>query len=536
MASESINIAGCFKNMSDMGFTNLDCIREGGIENQLDAGATIIQIHFCKESETQSKIMFIDNGPGMTEQTLKMSRKLFDRKEASDSKNGCFGIGGSVASSQLTELAGKAIRLSKIKDGIISQITIDYPSIIKNNRYDLNSHEATKSMSDFWDKNAINKENGTIDILECPTHIVDYLILKIDNANPSLGLMYADYINSGIKITIHVNGKLHLTLVAEDISDTKNALKKESHAVDIYINPNTNSCRAYFKNGKKQDVRLGEDDKQIKEDPLKACNANSGFKHMGTIECTSTIRYRTGDKWKPEKGGYYIKRSKKLIERFPVPFTSAGDYGKRDITASSRHLWTFPTSLDKYMGIEINKSRINRDKINSVIYNTLEQLATKFSSSYWNELQASAMPIRPMPPPVLTETRVLATPITTIAPITPILAVATPVVATPIVPANTIVPSQPQVQPQTQPVQRPVAPLNPIPEQKPSHGIEILKDTNNTPYLSILHLKKMMVKVKCFGPPNLMKQEYEALLDKVGVDRFLEIIKTEGARRDSWDV
>jgi hypothetical protein len=63
-----------------------------------------------------------------------------------------------------------------------------------------------------------------------------------------------------------------------------------------------------------------------------------------------------------------------------------------------------------------------------------------------------------------------------------------------------------------------------------------LKDTNNTPYLSILHLKKMMVKVKCFGPPNLMKQEYEALLDKVGVDRFLEIIKSEGARRDSWDV
>jgi hypothetical protein len=436
-----------------------------------------------------------------------------------------------------------------MKGGIISQLTIDYPSIVRNNRFDLNSHEATRSMSDFWDKNAISKENGTIDILECPTHIVEDLILKINTAN--LGLMYADYINSGVKITIHVNGKLHLTLAAEDISDTKNALKREDYQVYIYINPDTNSCRAYFKNGKKQDVRLGADDKQIKEEPLKACDANSGFKYVGTIMCTSTIRYRTSDRsnWLEEKGGYYIKRSKKLIERFPIEFPSSGDFGKRKVVASSRHVWTFPTILDKNMGIEINKSRINKDNIHPIIYDTLMHLAKRFSDNYWKELQASEMPIRPMPPPVITETRVapvvaMATPVVAMA--TPVVAMATPVVAmaTPVpmpvvatsIPANTLISSQPQAQPQPQPVQRPVAPLNPIPEQKPSHGIEILKDTNNTPYLSILHLKKKIVRVKCFGPPNLMKQEYEALLDKVGVDRFLEIIKSEGARRDSWDI
>jgi hypothetical protein len=58
-----------------------------------------------------------------------------------------------------------------------------------------------------------------------------------------------------------------------------------------------------------------------------------------------------------------------------------------------------------------------------------------------------------------------------------IIAMATPVpVMTTSIPANTIVPSQPQAQPQAQPqpVQRPLAPLNPIPEQKPSHGIDIL--------------------------------------------------------------
>jgi hypothetical protein len=541
MASESISWVGCFKDMNDLGFSNLDCIREGGIENQLDAGATNIQIHLCKESETQSKILFIDNGPGMTEETLKLSRRLFNRKEASDNKNGCFGIGGSVASSQLTKLAGKAVRLSKMKGGIISQLTIDYPSIVKNNRFDLNSHEATKTMSDFWDKYAINKENGTIDILECPTHIVDDLIPKINDAN--LGLMYADYINAGVKITVHVNGNLHLTLAADDISDSKNALKKETHAVDVYINPDTNSCRAYFKNGKKQDVRLGADDKQIKEDPLKVCDANSGFKHAGTIVCINTARYRTADKsnWVKEKGGYYIKRSKKLIERFPIPYPSSGDYGRREVIASSRHLWTFPTSLDKYMGIEINKSRINRNNIECVIHNTLEHISRKFSETYWKEIQASEMPVRPMPPPILTETRVapvVASPVPAMASPSPVpvaalvpVPMASPIAALVPVPANTIVPSQlPPL------VTRPLAPLNPIPEQKPSHGIEILKDTNNTPYLSILHLKKKIVMVKCFGAPNLMKQEYEALLDKVGVDRFLEIIKGEGVRRDSWDI
>jgi hypothetical protein len=386
--------------MSNMGFRDTDCIREGGIENQLDVKAPQIQISLNKGTKTSPPlILFADSGPGMTPEQLKASRRLFNRKEASDEKNGCFGIGGSVASSQLTKLQGKATRLSKIQGGPLNQLTLDYPTITKKDEYELHVHEATKAMHDLWDKHGLNKEHGTLDILECPESVVADMVAKLPGEN--LGRMYADYLAEGTKITIMADGKLLLNLVAEDVNDEKNATHVEKYEVVVWTKGPGPSVAVQFKNGKGQQVYLDKvDGKQKSGDLLK-----EGFVKVGVIMCTSSIRFtlpKNDNNWRQEQGGCFLKRVKKIVERYATMVPNSGDFNEREIKGASRHVWKFPTSLDALMGVEINKSRVNKGNIQPLIITTLEDLADKFSGKFWKAIKPKvvAPPAHPAPAPL----------------------------------------------------------------------------------------------------------------------------------------
>jgi len=389
--TDSWSAAGCFRDMSNMGFSDLDSIRETGIENQVDAKATEIQIHL---QTSPPKIIFADNASGMNKEQLAASRRLFNRKEAHDEKNGCFGIGGSVGSSQLTRLSGEATRLSKLQGKPVQQLTLDYPTILKEDKYNLHVHGATKEMSDLWEKYAVDKQHGTLDILDCPASVVKDMIDTLPSAR--LGRMYADYLTTGTKITLHIDGKVS-TIMPEDVSDEKNAHKVEKYSVNVWQNPSTLDVIAQYTNGNNQLVFMedgNEKKKKNKEDPAKM-----GYEKKGTINCVSSIRfkrvlingtYKTEESsWKLEDGGQYFKRMKKIIERFVIPYPKSGDFPERDIIAASRHVWQFSTGLDKLMGIEINKSRMNKSNIHPTIYTTLDTLAEKFSKDYWKDLKKS---------------------------------------------------------------------------------------------------------------------------------------------------
>ena len=413
--TESWSAAGCFKDMSNMGFSDLDCIRETGIENQVDAKATEIQIHL---ETNPPRILFADNACGMNKEQLAASRRLFNRKDAHDEKNGCFGIGGSVGSSQLTRLSGEATRLSKLQGKPVQQLTLDYPTILKEDKYNLHVHGATKEMSELWEKYAVDKQHGTLDILDCPASVVKDMIDTLPSAR--LGRMYADYLTTGTKITLHVDGKVS-TIMPEDVSDEKNAHKVEKYSVNVWQNPSTLDVIVQFTNGHKQLVFI-EDGKHNKEDPAKR-----GYEKKGVINCVSSIRfkrvlingtYKTDESsWKSGDAGRYFKRVKKIIERFVIPYPKSGDFPERDIIAASRHIWQFSSSLDKLIGIEINKSRMNKSNIHPTIYTTLDTLAEKFSKDYWKDLKKSEKvdSTAPTPTPTPTVAKPITTPTPTVA-------------------------------------------------------------------------------------------------------------------------
>jgi hypothetical protein len=390
MSDSSISAAGLHRDMEAMGFSDLDCTRETGYENPLDVKAPEIH-HRYNPSLAQPTISFGDSGPGMDEVELKRSRKLFNHKDATDEKNGCFGIGGSLGSAQLTRLQGKSTRLSKKPGGVLLQLTLDYAKILKEDKYEVIVHEATAAWAAYWDKYAVNKEHGTLEILESPKHVVEALVSAIPGAK--FGRMYADYLNEGTKMSIFVDDEKLMDLQAEDVSDKKNASRFSEYDVTIWGKYPEGSTKTKdikdvlvqyvngFGKSVYQDPVTGN---QVEEDP-----AAKGYTMLAPIKCTSSVRFKKGatDNWKVEDGGQYPKRVRKVIERFEIPYPSGGDFELREIIAIARHLWNYPTILDPFMGTEINKSRINKAKIHSGILKVLEELADKFSKKYWNDIK-----------------------------------------------------------------------------------------------------------------------------------------------------
>ena len=511
---------GCFQDMSNMGFRDTDCIREGGIENQLDVKAPQIQISLNKGTKTSPPlILFADSGPGMTPEQLKASRRLFNRKEASDEKNGCFGIGGSVASSQLTKLQGKATRLSKIQGAPLNQLTLDYPTITKKDEYELHVHEATKAMHDLWEKYALNKEHGTLDILECPDSVVADMVTKLPGEN--LGRMYADYLAEGTKITVMADGKLLLNLVAEDVNDEKNATHVEKYEVAVWTKGPGPTVVVQFKNGKGQQIYVDKvDGKQRSGDLVK-----EGFLKMGTILCTSSIRFtlpKNDNNWRQEQGGCYLKRVKKIVERYPIIFPNSGDFNEREIKAASRHVWKFPTSLDALMGVEINKSRVNKGNIHPLIFTTLEDLADKFSGRFWKttkpKVAAPVAPSAPAPPtPAPAPAPAPAPPAHAPAPL-PSAPAPAPVPSAP-APAPAPVPSAPAApKPHVS-----VAPIVPVPPPPPP-AVDITF-SKTAEFVIISEKNKEIHKIRYAGQYHAHEQAMRQNMLALGPARFKEYAK-----------
>ena len=373
--------SGCLEDFSDMGFTDMDCICEF-IDNAVDAKASEIEIRVIYPHESNKSLAIIaDNAGGRSVKDLERSGRLFDRKQANDNKIGRFGMGGNIGSSQLTRLEGKALRLSKINGGLINQLELDYPTTKKDDTYKVCAGEATNTNFMVWHKYAINKHHGSLEILECPDSVVANLIEKFTLEKENLSRMYADYLEKGIKITFKVNDKVLIDLAAINVSDEKNATHIKRYDLSVWKNESDSKFAVEFENGNKELVYKDKKNGNQQIGDL----SKLGYTKVGKITGTSTYN----ENWKKNSndGGHYIKRVNKIIERFPIHVPVGGDYGLQNAKGASRHVWTFNTNLDTQIGIEINKSRINKDKFNNLIFEILNDLASKFSTACWNKIK-----------------------------------------------------------------------------------------------------------------------------------------------------
>ena len=395
MSSCPIDHIGTIENSAFMGFTHMDLYREI-LDNQLDAGASIIQNYIIYQVEsTRSLMIFSDNAQGMTIEQLETCAIINKRKDAHDDKNGLYGYGGFAGYYGFTQGEGKATILSKKEDEPVNQLVLDFPKFKRNNKIVYTAHEATGSMSEMWTTYAVNKNHGTLIILECHHVVISDMIEKLPFEK--LGQTYADYLNKGIKVTIFTNnGKVLIDVNANNVIADATYTKKN----ELTIWKKGEIIIAEFKNGNEKRVYL---DPKTNTHNSATNLYNEGYREIGKINYTNSIRFNLIDKtnnWEVSTGGYYLKRNKKIINRIEIPYPTSGDYAYKDLRASSKHLVEFTTNLDSLFGIQVNKSKIDKNLINLAIFTTLQYLAMDFCKKTWDKIKQPAKPTpRPVPAP-----------------------------------------------------------------------------------------------------------------------------------------
>jgi hypothetical protein len=506
MASEPIDHIGTIENSAFMGFTHADLYREI-LDNQLDAGASVIQNYLISQVESSKSLMiFGDNAQGMTIEQLETCAIINKRKDASDDKNGLYGYGGFAGYYGFTKGDGKATILSKKEGEPVNQLVLDFPKFKKNNKIVYTPHEATGTMSEMWSTYAVNKSHGTLIILECHHNVIFDMIEKLPFEK--LGQTYADYLKDGIKITIFTNNeKVVIEVDVNNVIADATYTKKN----ELTIWKKGEIIIAEFKNGNEKRVYL---DPKTNTHNSATNLYNEGYREIGKINYTNSIRFSLIDKtnnWPVLDGGYYLKRNKKVINRIEIPYPTSGDYAYKDLRASSKHLVEFTTNLDSLFGIQVNKSKIDKNLINSAIFATLQYLALDFCKKTWDKIKQPAKPVpvpvtpRPVPVPVVTPKPM---PVVTPKPVQVTPVTPKPVQVTPVTPKPMPVPlvtpkpatftfSQPAPVVTPKPAQLPVPPLKPatftfplkpqpIQQELPTIEQLIEASENHTKYLKTL--------------------------------------------------
>jgi hypothetical protein len=323
-----------------------------------------------------------------------------------------------------------------------------------------------------------------------------------------LGQTYADYLKDGIKITIFTNNeKVVIEVDVNNVIADATYTKKN----ELTIWKKGEIIIAEFKNGNEKRVYL---DPKTNTHNSATNLYNEGYREIGKINYTNSIRFSLIDKtnnWPVLDGGYYLKRNKKVINRIEIPYPTSGDYAYKDLRASSKHLVEFTTNLDSLFGIQVNKSKIDKNLINSAIFATLQYLALDFCKKTWDKIKQPAKPVpvpvtpRPVPVPVVTPKPM---PVVTPKPVQVTPVTPKPVQVTPVTPKPMPVPlvtpkpatftfSQPAPVVTPKPAQLPVPPLKPatftfplkpqpIQQELPTIEQLIEASENHTKYLKTL--------------------------------------------------
>jgi hypothetical protein len=395
-SNDAVDYSGLVQDLLEFGFTTQHVLSEV-IDDCFGAGATSIEFHI---NTTDHEMLIIDNAKGMTAEELVQSHRLFKRTEASDERQGRFGIGSKVAKVHLTQHRQPTTVVSKTVEGEIYSITVDWNRAVTHNNLELVATEASRRNEDLWNKYCVGA--GTVARIPLHPKIEKELIASLEDGTfqKYFSRMYSKDLLEGKVIKFLYNSK-GVILTPTDILELDTCTFKQSTEVEVY--EKNDDIRLYFVNGNGEKVYKNAEGNQAHDEP-------TDFALVGKIKIDSAIKsqiVKESEKWTDWEvvdGGIFIRRMGKVIEQISIPPTTAGDYGWRCLLNSSRHLVSFNSSLDGYFGIEINKSHIKEANINKKVIGFIRWLAKDFIQKKWTYIKkqnedAKKKTPPPQPPP-----------------------------------------------------------------------------------------------------------------------------------------
>jgi hypothetical protein len=374
-SNEAVDYSGLVQDLLEFGFTTPHVLSEG-IDDCFGAGATNIEFHINADHE----MLVVDNAKGMTKDELVLSHRLFKRTEASDERQGRFGIGSKVAKVHLTKHRHPTTVVSKMASDEIYSITVDWNKAVTKNILELMATDASSKNEKLWNTYCV--VCGTVQRIPLDPKIEKEIIASLEDGTfqKYFGRMYSKDLLDGKVIKFLYDNK-EVTLKPIDILELDTCTFKQSTMVEVY--EKDNDIRLYFVNGNGEKVYKNTEGNQAHDSP-------TDYNLIGKMKIDSAIKSQIEKKdtekwtdWEAEDGGIFIRRMNKVIEQIPIPPTTSGDYGWRCLLNSSRHLVSFNSSLDSYFGIEINKSHIKEANINKKIIGFIRWYTKDFMQKKW---------------------------------------------------------------------------------------------------------------------------------------------------------
>ena len=388
------------------GFSPLDGTKET-MDNFIDAGARNGDITCDDDTKT---LYISDNGRGMTNRQMEGAGALYNHvkseKNAEGEINGKFGVGVDASMIVLSGRKYPSYMYSKTEDGDeVQEMELNWPEACGSSKgLVLKAHGISgKNEKNIWDKyGPVGCESGTLLAIKCDEEVYDKLTSM--NLAMELGTTYFELINGGLELSLTriVNGEKRTeTISANDPFSTAN-LGDEPHIINIAVE--------VWENGKGIKMYCNDDiGKKNKEKNLRLFN-NGGVKQYvasctvggnaklvieapapgavlkGTINikcgCPKNVNVKGRGKAKGSKkyelGGRYYARVKKIIDSVPVKEKSQGNLTLQKIVKHSRFMIDCPPSLDKVIGIKMNKSNIKERDIDKSLIDMIEALSKAF--------------------------------------------------------------------------------------------------------------------------------------------------------------
>ena len=443
-APSGINVYGTFLNMCNSGILVTDNPSEF-VDNSFDVGATIVDIHILSKTR---QVVVADNGCGMNKATLKTSRILNERSDATNTKQGRFGHGSKSAFANLTKMqpGNNALTISKTDcEEIPNQIEFK-PSEIAKGNYVIFAHSCCRIIEHDYNryvKDAFGTDSGTVHIITCDEEVFGKFrsaVLSPDITESyrySLGVQFHPYIKNGRQIRIIVDDLPTFVIIPIDPleMDKIHEEHKQVVACELFVDSNGEKCINIEELGwtmltnpkKSEQVSTGSTKlKKTKESTSSTPLFNTSalpdsftkiteFTHESaySLNWAETQReiiqtdQREKDRFKPfttltkktqqqksdqntskHMGGRYFVRGDRTIDRMDKPAASGGDHASHTFTDKSRHRTIFSTEMDDYFEVEVNKSNIKYKNIHPDIRRICEFLEKRFANKLYAEYKS----------------------------------------------------------------------------------------------------------------------------------------------------
>ena len=350
MAS-SIDIRGIQNGILHMGFTNVDAILEL-VDNEVDAGATKVRIHFTPATTTVS---IAGNGKGMTKDALKRSMCYFGAKAASE-QAGVFGLGEKVAAAPQREL---------------------------------------------WARFAIDPlGKGSLKHIQMPPEKFAEVVGNLPTLMLEIGFAYESHLRDGKTIEVYVDDVVHSPDMGLTLNyETTPATRRCETPIELWRKGEEE--RVYYRHSSLKPVYVEmvrqETGSQTKVRDY-ATVARDGFVKVADFLFRSVYSPDSNPPAVPGQprgdvvpGYVALCRDRRTLCRLPGLFPgTSGDYEDRRIVGATRHWLSFGYRESEMMGVMVDKSHVREAKVHKLLLDTVHELGRRWSKRYYQTIKAAA--------------------------------------------------------------------------------------------------------------------------------------------------